>query len=92
VTEEGWGRVDNQYSSGVSDLKEVQGRMEVPPSCQAAQGSLIWPRGLSQQGICVKREDNCMFQVSDGGRGEAAGEWRSPWDNRLFRGKGIYSS
>jgi hypothetical protein len=25
-----------------------------------------------------------MVQESDGGEEEAAGEWRSPWDNRLL--------
>lgn len=27
----------------------------------------------------------CMVQDSDGGRGEVAGEWRSPWDSSLLR-------
>lgn len=27
----------------------------------------------------------CMVQESDGGRGEAAGEWSSPWDSRQLR-------
>lgn len=26
-----------------------------------------------------------MVQESDGSKGEADGEWRSPWDNRLLR-------
>lgn len=59
--------------------------MDAPLVCQTAQGNLALSQRAQKGRWVGEGKLKCMVQESDGGGGEAEGEWRYPWDGSLLR-------